>query len=313
MFKNKSQYGSFVISKHSNQRQIKKVAVACAFVLVAVLGTAFFLFKKDNKTKVAATSPIPQAQAAEIPGWWFKDYFGSSVCQKDNCRPEADPDNDGLTNAQEFYYHSNPLNRDTNSDQLTDGQDVAQGIDPSKPGKVTFAQAASDDTIVGESLVFDTDIRNLIADSVNPDKVLLPLPDIKEIKIASASTKQTISDYFKNTSSIIALNFPNDLQVAIESAISSSDEATIDDIKLRAAKTAIALAQVSVPSDAVRYHQYLLATFKTIPLVVNMPSSNTLNDQTNTVSNLWYDNTQAFMVLLQKMELETKRLIKAVS
>lgn len=45
--------------------------------------------------------------------------------------PNADPDNDGLTNAQEAVIGTNPLNPDTEGDGLTDGQEVLEfGCDP---------------------------------------------------------------------------------------------------------------------------------------------------------------------------------------
>jgi hypothetical protein len=44
--------------------------------------------------------------------------------------PDYDLDGDGLTNAQEAIYGSNPFNPDTNGDGISDGVSVAAGINP---------------------------------------------------------------------------------------------------------------------------------------------------------------------------------------
>ncbi len=47
--------------------------------------------------------------------------------------PNADPDKDSLTNAQELKYHTDPLNPDTDNDGYPDGEEVATGYDPLLP------------------------------------------------------------------------------------------------------------------------------------------------------------------------------------
>jgi len=44
----------------------------------------------------------------------------------------ADPDHDGLTNAQERQYHTDPLNPDSDGDGFKDGDEVKAGYDPTK-------------------------------------------------------------------------------------------------------------------------------------------------------------------------------------
>src|SRR6185369_5645960 len=102
----------------------------------------------------------------------------------DICKPESDPDNDKLTNAQEFYYHSSPLNAHTIGDKLSDGELVASNIDPSKTGHQSFDQVASDDSVLGESIVFDTDIKNMIADLTQIKNAQIPEINPNLIKIS---------------------------------------------------------------------------------------------------------------------------------
>jgi len=44
-----------------------------------------------------------------------------------------DPDDDGLTNIEEFNYGTNPRNNDTDSDGYLDGEEIEEGYDPLDP------------------------------------------------------------------------------------------------------------------------------------------------------------------------------------
>jgi hypothetical protein len=48
--------------------------------------------------------------------------------------PDDDPDHDGLTNIQEMIWNTDPFNPDTDGDGFKDGEEVASGHDPLKPG-----------------------------------------------------------------------------------------------------------------------------------------------------------------------------------
>lgn len=48
--------------------------------------------------------------------------------------PTCDPDHDGLTNAEEARWGTDPLNPDTDGDGFKDGEEVASGHDPLIPG-----------------------------------------------------------------------------------------------------------------------------------------------------------------------------------
>lgn len=55
----------------------------------------------------------------KLPDHWESDNLGDLENS-----PTADPDNDGLTNYQEYYYNTNPNVEDTDGDGLKDGQEV---------------------------------------------------------------------------------------------------------------------------------------------------------------------------------------------
>jgi hypothetical protein len=50
--------------------------------------------------------------------------------------PNADPDHDGLTNAQELALGTNPINPDTDGDGFSDGHEVGIGTNPLDPNSV---------------------------------------------------------------------------------------------------------------------------------------------------------------------------------
>ncbi len=59
-----------------------------------------------------------------LPDAWEIQYFGGPTAADAN----ADSDNDGLTNLQEFIRGTNPINPDTDGDGLLDGVETATGI-----------------------------------------------------------------------------------------------------------------------------------------------------------------------------------------
>lgn len=293
--------------QNQNKFQIGYKKGGLLVLIIAVAVTAFILSKKQGKTVANITRP-ETAQASEMPGWWYKDYFGTSVCQDDNCKPESDPDNDKLTNAQEFYYHSDPQNFDTNGNGQSDGEDVAQGFDPSKEGKLTFDQAASDDNIFGESLLFNTDVKQILNELVDPNKVQLDLPSDSEINISSDNSPDAITNYLTASDEIAQKYLPKDIDAYITDAANSNSEQKISDVNLRIQKILLEFNKLSVPSELLTLHKYEAAYMALIPQVIDMPSEQELSDMTNAEANTWYDKTQAFFTLSQKINLETEAL-----
>ena len=53
---------------------------------------------------------------------------------KDPADAEQDPDQDGLTNLQEFFALTDPFRADTDDDGVSDGEELADGFDPADSG-----------------------------------------------------------------------------------------------------------------------------------------------------------------------------------
>jgi len=60
-----------------------------------------------------------------LPDIWEQIYFG-----RIGVDPNADPDGDGLSNLQEYKFHTNPLKADTDNDGMPDAWEIAHGLDP---------------------------------------------------------------------------------------------------------------------------------------------------------------------------------------
>ena len=64
-----------------------------------------------------------------IPDKWER-HFHLSLKQN---QAKRDPDHDGLNNRQEFKDHTSPRKADTDNDGANDGDEVANGDDPTDP------------------------------------------------------------------------------------------------------------------------------------------------------------------------------------
>ncbi len=75
----------------------------------------------------------PDTNANGIPDWWellhnYNPFAGNG--QPGFCYPGADDDSDGLTNLNEYLYHTDPNETDSDHDGLTDPQEILRGTDP---------------------------------------------------------------------------------------------------------------------------------------------------------------------------------------
>lgn len=137
-----------------------------AFVLVGaivllLLGVVAFvafrlLFSGGSAShEVTPTPTASPASASESPAPTASSLPGSA----DAAAQVADGDADGLTNAEEAYYRTDPNKADTDGDGFTDSQEVRAGYDPLGPGKLD----SDNDGFP------DPDEREFGSDPFNPD------------------------------------------------------------------------------------------------------------------------------------------------
>jgi len=298
------QYGTFHAAK-SRLSKTMRLFITALLAVIFVSGLALALFRNSNKPKIQQAA---EAAIDRIPGWWYQQYFRSSVCSADNCQPDADPDQDKLTNAQEYYYHTDPLNPRTVGDELTDGQLVAQNFDPSRPGKISFEQVLTDDSIMAEGLVFNSDVTKLINESVDLSNVQLPVINETELNISDDNTRDGIKKYTQSSQAIMDKYFSKDAQSYIGTVAHSPSPEGVADIRVRTVRAADELMKLAVPSEFVTIHKYSLMLLKLLPDVINVPDQASLLSEYDPAGNAWFDKTQALMSVYQKIELESRRL-----
>ncbi len=277
------------------------------FLFIFILATsAYFGFKQKNKSVVSSAST--SVSDSDIPGWWLQQYFGASVCAEERCQASFDPDKDKLSNEQEFFYHSNPLNSDTNKNGLNDGEDVANNYDPSKEGNVSFDELQSDEGILNESLIFDYDVKQLINDMTDPSKVKLPEVKNEEIILSNDNSKEAKTEYVKKSNEIAAKYFNFDVEKTFQSAAQTGDIDQINEIKIRSLKMISEFKTLPVPPDFIQLHKYYISQGLLIPKVITIPSADTLGLENSNEDDIWYDNAQAYLILLQKIAIEKQRI-----
>ena len=69
-----------------------------------------------------------------LPNYWESGYGLNPNDAEGDQGAGGDPDQDGLTNAQELALGTDPLDPDTDHDGSNDGQEVADETDPLNPG-----------------------------------------------------------------------------------------------------------------------------------------------------------------------------------
>lgn len=86
-------------------------------IVGALGGCAYFLLGPDlNKN-----NNLP---ASRLPSTFTQQYFQVAVCANElSCGDDADPDDDGLTNYDEFLERTSPVDNDSDDDGLADGDE----------------------------------------------------------------------------------------------------------------------------------------------------------------------------------------------
>jgi hypothetical protein len=301
--KNKNQYGTFLSKKKGLISHFRQRTALIIMAVVFVGGTGIAAYKGiaslGHKEQAITSDDI----ISEIPGWWIQQYFGASVCEKEICKSDYDLDEDKLTNFQEFYYHTNPANAYTAGDELNDGQLLAMGFDPSKPGRVTFEEVISDINLFGESLVFDKDVKQIVAESNDVSKIQIPELKADEIEIQYEETSETYKAYANEMKVTMNKYFPESNVYNIAAILKSGDEAQVSQIAIQSQRLSEDLKNIKVPQRFLMFHKYNILRFQLLAEIVLPPS-----DMSSESSEIWYDKVQAFMVVEQRLSFEEQSL-----
>jgi YD repeat-containing protein len=148
-------------------------------LITAVYGTSAAIHyqydSSGNRTRrifVSSDNPTADHNGNGLYDLWELIHFGHL-----NADPDADPDNDDLTNREESPHGTDPNNPDTDGDGMPDGWEVAKELDP-------LVGNADDDTDEDgmtnrEEYIADTDPKvrashlGITAIEIVPDGILL--------------------------------------------------------------------------------------------------------------------------------------------
>lgn len=291
--------------KQWSQYATKQRLILSLLVVVLISGTALGIKNKFFSKDIQQSSTIESSISSEIPGWWYKDYFGSSVCELAMCAPEADPDNDKLTNAQEYYYHTDPFKTHTVEDkEWNDGELVARGFDPSRPGRLTFDEIIEEDNVILESLVYDNDLKQLVADANDISKVAIPEVSDDKLNITYNITNEVYQAYLKEFSATVNRYFTKEDAAQIKIML-ETPESDIGNLPVRSTMLAQDLQKIKVPAQFLTFHKYSIAFYQLLAQVLLVPNGGSLKE-----SDAWYDNVQAFLAVQQRLDFEKEVLTK---
>ena len=112
--------GNIIYNKVKGKKMYKPLLAVIPAVLCVIssIGGLVFDYKSiDNYNKV-------------LDNWKFQNQVQYLCGMKDDLDPDGDEDNDGLTNAEEEKYSTDPYLADTDGDSLSDKDEIELGTDP---------------------------------------------------------------------------------------------------------------------------------------------------------------------------------------
>jgi hypothetical protein len=305
--KKKTEYGSFAAkNKKAGKFKVFREKVSLTILAVVfIVGGAVGFYKLFNGERNSSQSLVKTTEMSELPGWWLNQYFSASVCAEEVCSTHSDPDRDGLDNYQEYYYHTNPRVAFTAGDSLNDGALVAAGFDPSKPGRMTFDEVSTPENLLGESLVFGDDVKQIVSDSNDISKVVLPEIQNDELEIVYGTDAATYKEYAAKFKSAVDQYFKQSDLANIKNILKNGTDADVRNIQANSSALAVDLRMIPVPLKFLTFHKYNIVLFQLLAKIIPAPT-----DISGPGSDEWYDNVQAFFATQQKLDFEKQFLNK---
>lgn len=223
-------------------------------------------------------TPTPPAPTLKIP------LAGGPVTATIDIPPvQQDSDTDGLPDALEVIYKTDPYAADTDHDGYVDGKEVANGYDPTipspndklplhaspgptpTPAPPTLTQQFFTSTGLPPSRETLTANEGAVTEFVNETNArgYLPAVSEKDLHIINASGKAAISRYLDAISipqnpSLHAVSV-EDITTAFEALTKTRNAGLLDAIITDLAENVEALKRVEVPREAVSLHTTYLA------------------------------------------------------
>ncbi|MBI2670260.1 MAG: hypothetical protein HYX20_03915 [Candidatus Yanofskybacteria bacterium] len=254
----------------------------------------------------------------------------------------VDTDSDGIPDANEAYYRTDPFNSDTDSDGYLDGEEIISGFNPTRKENPTERNKQTGNLTnslvqhiatgiytgdlspkIGESQ-YEKNLNLLTLGTINEAIDLLNPPLISDASLVIVGkSKQSQEEYLTNTASLLEGPFLNSFmqqgQVLSQAANFmvgfKYTEATeiFKNYYLTFTNAHNQLLTVSVPENWVNFHRHLLAIFQKMALnyrsltqIANDPllAITALQNIPNNLLEIDSSLIQELRILIQKENLE---------
>ncbi len=233
------------------------VIILLIVLVIGVIGGAAALVVSRLRTNTATTSPTPG------PGELGQAEFGG----QNIINPTGDDDGDGLPNADEALWGTDPKNPDTDGDNFLDGEESKAGYNPTipspndklpegfKPGKdlqplegAAIQPVAVDqffqnnlDLTLGTKNYTEEYKKQYPEDKRTPDTLeayaktqpivtQLPIPEAKSIQATTTDSPLVIKDYLDVAGNLSVFSKRSALADGLESLFASNDPGIIQGI-----------------------------------------------------------------------------------
>jgi len=127
----------------------------------------------DNVSALTVSSAV-KSQAIDTDGDGMPDFWEIDNGLNPNVNDaQNDDDGDGLTNIQEYQYHTDPKNKDTDGDGYLDGDEVAQKTDPTdSKSHINLSSTIPGDLDCDDNVtLYDAIITLRIVSAIDPPSV----------------------------------------------------------------------------------------------------------------------------------------------
>ncbi len=253
--------------------------------------------------------------------------------------PDDDLDHDGLTNQQEMIWNTDPFNPDTDGDGYLDGEEVASGHDPLKPGPNDILPINTTNvTDKVSALMVAGFYAGALDEKTNPDKYNQALADIGDSMIVdsmkalnpgnitvgktifSSDSKEAQEQYLKDVGTIIQDDLwgqlVNEPRVSATKFINfnSDDQQSINDsqqyFNTKAAyyRTIVEKLNImAVPPSWIEIHQQILNGLRTL-IINHQALGQTDNDPLKSIAamssltSLYQNVPSIFVNIIQKIK-----------
>lgn len=231
------------------------------FVLAA--GTVFgglYLYKKPNQ-KPEETPRLTTI----LPKNWLVKYFG--VADENDARVggiAGDPDDDLLSNLQEYNFGTDPTKHDTDNDGAWDAIEIAFNQNPNGPGELQLsadALAQVDQYISEHEELAEFSQDKIFENAKNffqADRALvLDLPEEKELRVTAQNDQAGFEKYYNDTQGL-SVEDPGEAKLVQAGLFEMSDE-DIDRYVGKMRTIVKLLKEIPVPSEILTIHKLKIA------------------------------------------------------